>query len=138
MVSALALLLLVPSYEEVLEQIAHELQRNILECERRAVKQLQQVQVLLFVQCHQWDDIISAECRIAAVNDVFQVVGGNLLGGDVQGEDLVGQFLEGVVAPFGEEVGWERRDVFGDEKAAIVREAFQDDLFEGKLLCFSA
>jgi hypothetical protein len=138
MIPAFAVFALVPPHEKVLEEIAYELQRNILECERRTVKQLQQMQVLLFVQCHQRCDIVGAECCVAAVDDVFQVVGRNLFWRDVQGEDLIGQLLKRIVAPFAQEVGREGWDVFGDEEATIAGKAFQDDLFEGKLICFSA
>lgn len=44
-----ARLALVLAHEKVLEQVAQELQRNILEGECRSVKKLQQVDVLLLV-----------------------------------------------------------------------------------------
>ena len=46
--------------------------------------------------------------------------------------------MEGEVPPFGLPVGWERGNFFRDEEATVGGEAFQDDIFEGELVNFSA
>jgi hypothetical protein len=68
-------LALVPANQEVLKQIAQKLKRDILECECRPVEQLQQMYVLLLVECDGRCDVFRAEGGVAAVDDVFQICG---------------------------------------------------------------
>jgi hypothetical protein len=46
--------------------------------------------------------------------------------------------LEGKIPPFGLPVGWEGRDFLGNEQSTVGGKAFQDDVFEGELVIFSA
>lgn len=96
-----ALLALVHAHKEVLEQVANKLKCDILESECGTVEQLHQMQVLALVKSDDGCDIFCAECGITAVDDIFEVVGGDFALGDVQAEDLKGELLEGEVAPFG-------------------------------------
>jgi hypothetical protein len=126
-------LVLILTNEEVLEEVAQELQCHILERERRPVKQLQQMYVLVLVEGHGRSNVFGAECSVAAANDVFEVGGRDLGGRDVEGEDLVCEVLEGQVVPFRGPVAGKHRDLFWDEQAAVGGEALKNDVLEGKL-----
>lgn len=133
MLSALSLFALVPPHQKVLKQVPHKLEGHIFESKRRPVEELQQVQILLRVQGDYRRDIRRAEGGIAAVDDVPEVVGGNLFRRNVQREDLIRQLLKGIVAPLGEEVGGQSGDFLGDEESAVAGETFEDDVFEREL-----
>lgn len=124
--SSLALIL---PRKKVLKQVTHELQRNILECKRRPVKKLKQV-VLAF-EMDKRRDLAVSKRRVAPVDDVAQIVRGDLGRRDVQRQDLVRQLRKGQVLPalprFG--VGNLLRDV----QAAIGGQAAQDNFLERAL-----
>lgn len=132
------ILALIPANEEVLEQVTQELKSNILESESRAVEQLQQVEVLFLVEGCNGNNVVGTECSIALSDDLLQIGFGDLIARDVEGEDLEGEILEGEVLPFGLPVGWEGGDFFGNEEATVGGETLQNDIFEGKLVIFSA
>ena len=97
------------------------------------MEQLEQMQVLLLVECDGGHDVLGAECRVAAVDDVLEVCGGDLGRGDVEGEDLESEVCEGEVLPLGRPVIGQRGDLLGDEEAAVGGEALEDDFLEGEL-----
>lgn len=136
--SVLALLVLISAHQKVFEQVAHELQCNILERERWAMEQFQKMHLLFMVKRNQGRNIGGAERGVGFVNNLLQVCSRNLLLRYVQGEDLIGELLKGVVPPFAQEVGGKFGNLLGNEKSAIVGQTFEDYLFEGELVCFSA
>jgi hypothetical protein len=97
------------------------------------VEQLEQVDVLLLVECDSGCDVFGAKCGVTAVDDILQVGGGDLGRGDVAGEDLVCEFLEGHVLPLGRPVLGKSGDLLGDEQAAIRGKTLEDNLLEGEL-----
>jgi hypothetical protein len=46
--------------------------------------------------------------------------------------------LEGKIPPFGLPVGWEGRDLLGDEQSTVGGKTLQNDIFKGELVIFSA
>jgi hypothetical protein len=65
------------------------------------VEQLQQVYVLLLVERDGGSDVLRAECRIAAVDDVFQIGGWDFGRGDIEGENFEREVFEREVFPLG-------------------------------------
>lgn len=115
--------------QEVLEQVAQELQRNVLEGEGRPVEQLKQVQVVLEVS--QGCDLVMSEGGVTLVDDGLEVLRGYLGGRDVQRQDVVGELGEGQVFPVLPVGGG--GDLLGDIEATVVGETLEDDVFEGEL-----
>jgi hypothetical protein len=126
-------LVLVPAYKEVLEEVAEELKSNILEGECRSVEKLEEVDVLLLVECDGRCDILGTECRVTAVDDVFQIGRWDFGGGDVAGEDLVCEVLEGQVLPLGSPVVGQCRNLLRNEQTAIGGETLQNNFLKGEL-----
>ena len=91
------------------------------------------MQVLLLVECDGGHDVLGAECRVAAVDDVLEVCRRDLGRGDVEGEDLESEVCEGEVLPLGRPVIGQRGDFLGDEEAAVGSETLEDNFLEGEL-----
>lgn len=125
---------LVPAHQEVLEQVAEELQRHVLEGKGRPVEELQEVDVVLEVD--QGGDLLGAEGRVAAADDVLEVIGGDLRGRDVERQDVEGEVNEREVLPGLPPLG--DGDRLRDVQAAVGGEALEDDLLKGELLLFKA
>jgi len=73
-------LIFVAPDQKVLEKVSNKLESHVLECERRAVEELEEVQILLLVECYQRGDILCAESGVARVDDALKVLGGDLGG----------------------------------------------------------
>lgn len=67
--SVLTLLALILSREEVLEKVAEELQRAVLERVARAVEEFEEVQIVL--ELDEGCDFLGAERRVASVDDAL-------------------------------------------------------------------
>ena len=102
------------------------------------MEELQKVEVLLLVKSSDRDDVVGAESGVTLPDDLLEVGFGDLVARDVERENLKGKVLEGEIAPFGLPVGWQGRDLFWDEQAAVVGKTLQNDILEGKLGGFSA
>lgn len=98
--SVVWLLVRIASDQEVLEQVAHKLQRHVLKRKRRTVEQLKEVQLLVLVQRDKGRDMLRSERLVAPSHDVLQIAWWYLLLGDVQREDFVGQLLKAQISPF--------------------------------------
>jgi len=94
MVPVCPALVLVLSHQEVLEQVSEKLECDILESKGWTVEELEKVEVLGLVQSDDRRDVLGAEGRITAVDDVLEVGRRNLRFGDVQREDLMRKLLE--------------------------------------------
>ena len=97
------------------------------------MEQLQQVYVLLLVECDGRGDVLCAESGVTAVNDLFQVCGGDLGGRDVEGEYLEGELLKGVVLPLGGPVAGKLWNFLWNKKTAVGGKTLEDDVLEGEL-----
>lgn len=133
MVAVFANLSSVLAHEEILKQVAEELQRNVFECKGWAVEELHQVQIRIFIQRNNWCLQVMSERAIRIVDDLLEILSWNFGWGDVEGDEVVCQIDEGEVLPLGLPVWWELGDGLGDEEAAVAGEAFEYDIFEGEL-----
>ncbi len=127
----LARLALVLAHEKVLKQVADKLQRHVFKRKRRPVEQLEQV--VAVAEVHERRRVGVAKRRVAALHNVAEVGGRDLVRGDVERQNLVGQVGKGEVLP-GLPAGG-RGDGLGDEEAAIGGEALEDNLLKGELQC---
>jgi len=73
-------LIFVAPDQKVLKKVANKLESHVLECECRAVEELEEVQVLLLVEGYQRSDILCAEGGVARVDDALEVLGWDLGG----------------------------------------------------------
>lgn len=123
----LALLLgRVPALKEVLKQVAEELERDVLERKRRSVEELEHV--LLFADLVQRRRLGVSEGSVRALDEVAQVLRGDLRRGYKERDKLEGKLGEGQTAPFGLPVGREGGDRRGDVEPAVGGESGQDGL----------
>lgn len=82
-VTILASLSLVLAHEEVFEEISQTLEGDVLEGESWAVEELQQVQVLLGIQCSDGGTLGVTEGRVGPVDDALEVLGGDFRGRNI-------------------------------------------------------
>ena len=111
-----------------IEQPPHQLQRQILEGQRRAVKQLQQPQPL--VQLHERRHGGMAERAVGTPGQPGQFLARKCLAGKER-QDLRRQLGIGPPGKAGQLRCAQFRQGFRDKQPAIIREAGEQDLLEG-------
>ena len=113
--------------EEELEKVAEELQRDVLERERRAVEELEDE--LVVAELGQRGDVGMAERGgVGSADDRAEVVGRELIWGDVELEDGDGEVEEGVGLPLVLPVGGQGGNALRDVQATVGGETGQDGL----------
>lgn len=131
---------LVPTLQKVLEEIAKELEGDVLEGKGGAMPQFKAPFVLC--QTFEGDDLLCAEGGIRAFDEGLEVLrrdsasGG--VGGDEEGEDFEGEGSEREGRPACLPIFWESRDGFGDVEAAVGSETGEYGLLEGETLLSAA
>lgn len=121
-------LALVLPFQEVLEQVAQELQRDVLEREGRSVEQLEDV--LLLADTMQGGDLGMTEGRVGAVDELLEVLPRDFRGRDEQRVEVERELGEGKVCPVVLPVLGKGRKVRGNVETAIGRESCEDRLRE--------
>lgn len=72
------------------------------------------------------------ECRVGTLDDILEIVGGNLIGRDEEGHDIEGEVLEAGVGPALPVLG-QRGDLLRDEQTTIAGKALHHNILEGFL-----
>ncbi|OIQ79965.1 hypothetical protein GALL_382930 [mine drainage metagenome] len=115
--------------QRVLEQIAEQLHRDVLERQGRPLRQAEQRHARLALEGLEWDDacILTEHLRgIGIGNQRAQIVCGNIV--DVQREDLEGQVGIRQSTPARELLRAHLRIVLGQIQPAIGRQPFEQDV----------
>jgi hypothetical protein len=111
--------------EQVLEEVAEQLQGHVLEGQGRAVEELEDVDVPLL---DHRGDLRVGEAGIGAVDQRLEVGRGDVV--DEAGQDLEGQFRVGQAAQRGKVAGGQPGDPFREEQAAVFGQPHHHRLFE--------
>src|SRR5882672_7824182 len=114
--------------QRVLEEIAEELERDVLEGERRPVGEAEEIDTRL--ELFDRGDIVAAEdlFRVSRIDEPLQVARGNVVGEPRQ--DRERQLRVAHAAHRGKIGGTEFRKFLGQIQAAVGREALEQDLGE--------
>ena len=117
--------------EEVLEEIAQELQRDVLERESRSMKQLENE--FLFPRSDERGDIGMTERGVGAIDQFLELLAGNFGRIDEKRVELQRQFREGQRLPVFLPVRGQRRHRSWDVQSSVGRQSSQNGLFQRKL-----
>mmetsp|Transcript_28103 Transcript_28103/g.78809 ORF Transcript_28103/g.78809 Transcript_28103/m.78809 type:complete len:348 (-) Transcript_28103:51-1094(-) len=122
-------------FQEVLEKVAQHLQRNVLEGERRPVKEFQNS---MTADLDHGRHILVAECRARSFHDVRQFLSWHLVLAHELGDDVDRQVSIRQAAPLLQLVLADSREGIRHEQTAIVRQARHDNRAEVQVLLAAA
>lgn len=119
-------LALVLPLEEVLEQVAQELEGDVLECKRRAVEQLEDV--LVRARAHERGDLGVSERRVGAVDELLEIGSWDLVCRDEERVQLECELREGQLGPVLLPVLRQGGERLWDVQPAVLGESSEDSL----------